>query len=791
MNNCIERRDIECDRCSVGWTHIVLLSLWAIWLATFPIEESTLFAHISGMVKGCRLICLGGLAVYEIAHVRGYTKEEWLAASLIALVGLSALISDNTSLFQTVLCIFCLRRIDPQVLLRIAVVALLTVILIIVAASISGIIPSGDWQSADYRGLRRSFGFVYPSRLPNYALSIALTCMVIETSKHPKAWHWLLFALTVLTGTYLFWTTKSRNPFVFTMLAGAMIPLASYLQKRMQQLSSSMAKRLGYGMAAVFILSAAGIVLANALYQENNPIFVFFNNLLSGRLSYSHAAMEQPLTLLGSSYWEHAPQDKFTTGAFDSSYLRLIYYFGLIPSAVFLGGCCYLAYRASVERRCFLCLTLFIAALHGIMEGQLYLLSYSPFLVLFGTAARSGIAAGRSKESRLDRCEKSETKHRMLVVAQSPLQLISSIAYIIDAPKDAQFDLIVYNIFSKAEHYARSIREAGLFNNVYLANDYGLPTNKIAQRVLFTSLIKPSNARCRLKESLGSYEFDEPYDYLAFSSATLLVHDLRIACLSKNGSCTLLDDGMGTYTGGICFGLSFFDLILSENVVESAPKYKRRERIKKCINRFFSSRLCFNINEVAILGPTELIQNVYSSSVIKRQIPLSNRIESVLRTVFQINSESRYKNKSIVFFSLPEGLPDSYYEAENRAVEVLRPKASSVLIRPHPRRRDETGVFSGFEMDTDLDPWEILLFGDIDLEDKTLIGFCSTAQLSPALLADVHPTLILLDGVVRKKLPSDLEISTFKLISSLYKNNQKMIKSVTNIKEFESILKVY
>lgn len=335
-------------------------------------QESTLVEQLSSLITLVRFSALGLILICELTYITKYQKKDYVLLGIGLIFFISAIVSSNTSLLQGYVFVFCLRRFNPHEILKIALFSIGVSVLVIVAFRFAGVIEFGDWYSKDGRGVRQSFGFTYPSRLPNYFLTIVLTIFILWFQRMTVP----VFLLLLGISSIIFIESGSRNPFIFTVLSIVMLMAIKYDK-------SNKVSNLVNKLAIPIVLGCfAAILLLSIAYDQSNYVLEKLNVMLSGRLHFANVGMSKcGLSLFGSNYFEGIELANSNSGYLDSSYLRLIYYFGILPALLFLFGlvsCCKLLAKKGeiVPLAVIVC-----AAMHGVLEGQLILLAYSPFLI--------------------------------------------------------------------------------------------------------------------------------------------------------------------------------------------------------------------------------------------------------------------------------------------------------------------------------------------------------------------------------------------------------------------------
>lgn len=384
LRNITTRSDAACTyRSIIGVTPCqtptkIFSAALALWVMSHMFQESVFADSSTVMVKALRIIAFILLLALETSRFSTQKVGDWIVATLLLPFAVSGAISNNTVLFQGLIFCYCARKeIDIRLVLKSLLVVIFGTFVFIIVLSKLGFLDAGDLSESMGGGvrIRSSLGFVWPSRAPNYFLTIII--LVILTCANMKFRSRILLAFVLLVfNVIVFAITDSRAPFLLSLIA-----IVGYISLGKVKITASL--RVSRCMATVFIVSLCGLLIATVFFNEKNELFVHLNALLSGRLRYSNIGIENyRLTLFGSSLVNTG--DPLVHGYFDSGYLRMFYTWGVIPSVLFLSGITLTLYLSTKEGDFALSFVLVLLAVHSTIEGRLVLLNYSPFLLYMG-----------------------------------------------------------------------------------------------------------------------------------------------------------------------------------------------------------------------------------------------------------------------------------------------------------------------------------------------------------------------------------------------------------------------
>lgn len=724
--------------------------------------------EFASLVTPLRLLSLAVIVVCEATRVRTYRPRSWVQVALLALLAVSALRADNTILLQGAILVFCSRNYDARHLLSTAASALLLSTIVVVSTSACGLIESGDWMASDGRGLRRSFGFVYPSRLPNYYLSFVLILMLTRRRLHGIA---LMILGTV--ACFLLITTGSRNPFLFTIVSLLLYPLIG---------SNRMAMHIKKHRLAISLLPVACVVGLFALtiaYDPSKPWMEFFDRLLSGRLHLSQTAINNnAITLFGSPAFGQIAFANAKTGYFDSSIFRLIYFFGLIPAIIFVCTLVKMFLRCASNGESRLLFVAVIALFHGLVEGQLILLQYSPFLI--------GMSRPDTPFMEASDGERRSGKSR-LIVAQTPFQMLAAAAFLEKCPDGARNDLLVLNKYDELRLYLPVLKQV---SRLYIARQDKPYPSKPLFWLIVRELLFPTSCKRELEHSCPEVCKAEKYDELVFSSATPLIHNLRKYVCEQDVRAQLIDDGMGSHAGSLYASISFMDDIVAKEAWNQGNISKLKYLIKRALSVWTDARLKFGVETLWLFNPGKHERERYSDQVVIRTLELPTCQLPGDASAKMEESIQGYEGKRIVVLLGPSDQPEYVNKAEATILSML--KGEDIVIRCHPRSAalDDNGS-GGTYIDRGVEPWEVMLAHHLIEGDVLLIGFFSTAQWMPKLLMDLEPSLMFLSEMTGiKGSVSSINREMIEEIRESYRDKRK-IHLPSNWGDVENILKSF
>ena len=286
-----------------------------------------------------------------------FSRREWLWLLFFGvLAGICYLRSDRDEAVRLVVFCAAFRDVDVKKALKLAFFVTLSGCLVLVflaAAGIFGnmyIIDDGD------RGLRYTFGLGHPNAC--YCLFWALSTLgICLWHEKMKAWH---YGLIALAGILLFLPTRSRTGFLFLVFTLALSLLLAYQKKARE------AKLLyALGIAAVFACVLLSVWIA---YYEpyQGPFYTYIDRFITGRITSMNTLEGGGGMLRNWSLFSRPENIKY----FDLGYVRLFYWYGIIPGAAYVIMYALLLWECRRRTDPFGLLMLLSLALHTMLEAH-------------------------------------------------------------------------------------------------------------------------------------------------------------------------------------------------------------------------------------------------------------------------------------------------------------------------------------------------------------------------------------------------------------------------------------
>ena len=193
-----------------------------------------------------------------------------------------------------------------------------------------------------------------------------------------------------------------------------------------------------------------------------------------------------------------------------------------------------------------------------------------------------------------------------------------------------------------------------------------------------------------------------------------------LAAVNKKAKVVLTDDGMGSYTG---------DFRLRE-----MPKFY--QLLDKLTG---NGPMGVKVSKMYVMRKDLMIaENDYPA---ENMPEMTDEIFETVKQVFGYAHVDAYDGKRIVYLAQPlDAFRAPQKVEEGQIIDILQPYSKQTILRLHPRQTYEV---EGLERDKSGAMWELLCRDSIS-DDSILIAAYSTAQITPRMVCDKAPTIIIL-----------------------------------------------
>lgn len=305
-----------------------------------------------------------------------YSKKEWIAIAIAGiLVSISYLVNDKDEVVRAAVFVISCKNIDVKRVLKVVLGITLagSVILFVLAASgtFGAMTMTANFGRGPFPGIvetRYCFGMGHPNAFQCMMYMMTVLCLYIYIDKM-KWYHFvLLFLINVMT--YHYTDSNTAMLVIGATVIGAAIMKYVPILKNLKWI---------YWLSAAFVLALV-IFSAVGSYTGRETQFMYdLDQILNGRFQYAHAienARVENWTLFSN---------RANTEFFDQGFIRLFYWYGIIPGIMYVLANLYLIYQSYQKRDYMLLIIVVGFSLFSMMEAHLvsvYILRNYLFILL-------------------------------------------------------------------------------------------------------------------------------------------------------------------------------------------------------------------------------------------------------------------------------------------------------------------------------------------------------------------------------------------------------------------------
>ncbi len=305
-----------------------------------------------------------------------YSKKEWIAIAIAGiLVSISYLVNDKDEVVRAAVFVISCKNIDVKKILKVVLGITLagSVILFVLAASgtFGAMTMTANFGRGSFPGIvetRYCFGMGHPNAFQCMMYMMTVLCLYIYIERM-KWYHFvLLFLINVIT--YHYTDSNTAMLVIGATIIGAAIMKYVPILKNLKWI---------YWLSAAFVLALV-IFSAVGSYTGRETQFMYdLDQVLNGRFQYAHAienARVENWTLFSN---------RSNTEFFDQGFIRLFYWYGIIPGIMYVLANLYLIYQSYKKRDYMLLIIVVGFSLFSLMEAHLisvYILRNYLFVLL-------------------------------------------------------------------------------------------------------------------------------------------------------------------------------------------------------------------------------------------------------------------------------------------------------------------------------------------------------------------------------------------------------------------------
>lgn len=276
-----------------------------------------------------------------------YSKKEWLTIVLFGILGtVSYLVTGRNEILRIVVFLAACKDMNMKQVMKTLFWATLAGCLVIATASLIGIFGEISvtqiYEAAGTPDTRFTLGFGHPNTL--YCMVWVL--MLLGMYVYPEKMKWYTYLCLAAGCLGMFFLTKTATGILIALFSLVLAAMFQYLPKMKESKVIQGLSLAGY--AFCIIVSVLGAANANRVLNYNwgldtsrkAQFYVYLDKILTGRLLTLASTEISDGTL--QTWRIFAKPD--TTYYFDLGWVRLFYWYGIIPAVIFILVLLYLLY---------------------------------------------------------------------------------------------------------------------------------------------------------------------------------------------------------------------------------------------------------------------------------------------------------------------------------------------------------------------------------------------------------------------------------------------------------------
>lgn len=291
--------------------------------------------------------------------------------------------NENASfIFYTLLLIVSSYDLDIRWIIKKTMLCQIYVVGGIVASSMIGVIPNvtSISQAGGFLREREGLGFTFATFAPNYFLSIAIEWLFLNKTKSNVVFC-IQEIIIVIIDLFLYDRTGTRTTF-FLVMCIVLISLIERINKSRKIFFEVLMK---FFIENIYILASATMIALSVFYSSSIGWMENLNNALSQRLILSQRGLfEWGVSWFGKSVLWKTNASEYNY--IDSSYINILICYGLIIFVIVVVGFSITAKYACRIKDYKLATALFIWAIRAMIDPQLFLMWFNPFVFYVAAA---------------------------------------------------------------------------------------------------------------------------------------------------------------------------------------------------------------------------------------------------------------------------------------------------------------------------------------------------------------------------------------------------------------------
>lgn len=297
------------------------------------IDKSALINPVEG-----RLFQLTFLLFLIKTCLTRYDKKEYaVIAAFLALGAISYFVTGRNDIVRIVMFLAACKNVDMQKCLKLVFYMTLTGCLLIMFLSFFGV-GGGLALTQDYgRGsveTRYTLGMGHPNALQCMVFALTVLALYLYGEK----WKWYGYAAALAVNTGFFFLTDSKTSFLVAVFAIFYTGMYQFIQRKIIKIICNVVGKLlvtGSIVFSIFISWTAHYVYEYDWEIDTSSKAAFFKKLdivLTGRVRSLTSSVRWEGTIRTWKLFSEPANNYY----FDMGWIRLFYWYGIIPACVFI-----------------------------------------------------------------------------------------------------------------------------------------------------------------------------------------------------------------------------------------------------------------------------------------------------------------------------------------------------------------------------------------------------------------------------------------------------------------------
>lgn len=291
-----------------------------------------------------------------------YSRCEWLCMAIVGLiVVISYFVNERDEAVRAAMFVFACKDVPIKRLLKVVLAVTLTGAIVLFGLAVTGIYGKlavtanfGRGPSPGIVETRYCFGMGHPNAFQCMIFMMSTVALYLWADKM----RWYHF-IAVAAANYIMFIFTDSNTAMLVILA---VVLGIALLRYCEKLRNGKAV---YILGALLVLAVVAFSAVGSHVGIETPFMYSLDQVLNGRFQYAHQIENARI-----ENWHlfAAPENQ---EYFDQGFIRLFYWYGIIPGIVYVLGNLYLIYQSWLKKD--YCLLVIVAgyAVFSIMEAHL------------------------------------------------------------------------------------------------------------------------------------------------------------------------------------------------------------------------------------------------------------------------------------------------------------------------------------------------------------------------------------------------------------------------------------